>query len=107
RPRLERRQFGGDHLEHRLDDEGNEGGGSIYQNGVWQGPVANRGTDEYRTPKRLSETTSEAWCSKQQRAGSGTTRLWRMGPAPNLRRRLTAYLLGSRPLRLRVGRATA
>jgi hypothetical protein len=32
---------------YRLDDENNEGGQSICQNGVWQGPVANRDTGEH------------------------------------------------------------
>ena len=34
-------------LEHRLDDEDNEGRKSIYQNSLRQGPVDDRGTGEH------------------------------------------------------------
>ena len=35
------------HLEHRLDDEDNEGRKSIYQNSLRQGPVDDRGTGQH------------------------------------------------------------
>lgn len=56
----EEKQFSRNNLEHRLDDENNEGGQSICQNSVWQGPVANRDTGEHLGRRKGQVNTARA-----------------------------------------------